>query len=67
MTYTITVYYYKDKASLENGTPCKKVASGFSGLTLKEAITCKSKMSDEKVCGMYRVNMIEVEATLSGK
>lgn len=61
MSYTITVYYYRDKAALEAGTPYKKASSGFSGLTLQEAITCKSKMPGGKVCGMYRVNMIEAE------
>ena len=64
MPYTITTYYYKDKASLEAGTPCKKAASGFHGLTLKEATTCKAAMSEEKFCGMYRMHMIEVEGML---
>lgn len=56
--YKIIVEYYRNKQDLETGNPCKIADSGLDNLSLDEAYACKSKMSEEPVCGMVRVNKI---------
>lgn len=56
--YNIIIEYYRNNRDVEAGNPCRVVESGFVPMTLKEAQTCKSKMSDHPVCGMIRINKI---------
>lgn len=56
--YNIVIEYYRTVKDIEAGNPCKVVESGFKPMTLKEAEVCKSKMSDDRVCGYNRINKI---------
>lgn len=56
--YKIIVEYYRTKQDLEGNLPYRVADSGFDKLTLEEAYICKSKMSEEPVLGMIRVNKV---------
>ncbi len=59
MGYKIVVEWYKTISCIERGLPCKVVDSRFTeNLTLKDAITLKSKMSGGRVNGFFRINKI---------
>lgn len=61
MKYKIMVEWYLSKKDVELGKPCKVVDSGFSkDLTLHEAGTLKSKMSDAPCGKMIRINKIKL-------
>ena len=59
--YRIDVHYYRTAKDVEDGKPVRVENSGFEGLSLKEAYTCKNKMSPESVNGLIRANVIVEE------